>query len=317
MSVESQNRGEQGSWEPSDWLDTWIGRTLDHHHLVLRPRWANRWMQHVARRLSGLGSLPSGDPPIMTESEHRKVRVVVIGGGVAGRAAAEALGSSRGDVVVLDRGQEGDAVFGLYADEGIIAAGTDGRGSVERLRTFEAEHVVLATGTREAMAPFQGNDRPGVVSARGLCELLEREHLELAALTVVVGRAPFAAAYAERLGVPHVDLDRVDEVLGTHAVKALVLTDGTRIPVSLIAVAEAPSASSDLARQAGATVVWSDDAGFVVQRDGEGRCASAGPWQLWACGSVCGILDRDAARADGVRVGEAVARRLGAEEKAS
>lgn len=317
MQVESQNRSEQGSWEPSDWLDAWIGRSLDHHHLVLRPRWANRWMQQVARRLSGLGALPSGDLPTMAEPEHREVRVVVVGGGVAGRAVAEALGAAADEVVVLDRGQEGDAVFGLYTEEGVVAAGTDGRGSVERLRTFSAEHVVLATGTRESMAPFPGNDRPGVVSARGLCELLEREALELAAPAVVVGRAPWASAYGERLGVPFFDLDQVHEVLGTHAIDTLVLSDGRRIPANLIALAEAPSAASDLARQAGAGVTWADHAGFVVERDAEGRCTTTGPWQLWACGAVCGVLEREAARADGARVGAAIARRIAAKEHAS
>lgn len=313
MEIESQNRRPQGEWDVVDWIDGVAGPVLDHHHLALRPRWANRWMQTVARRLAGLGRLPSATPTL-AEPIHRDVDVLVIGGGVAGRAVEEALSSTSATVHCVDRRAQDIAVFGIYPDERCIAAGTDGRGPAEYVHTFGASHVVFATGSKDSTSLIPGNDRPGVVAARGLCELLERERLELATDTVVIGDDACAPSLAHRLGRPWFSTTKVQSIAGASAVEAVILDDDTRVPARLVALAEPPCAASDLARQAGVGIRWDDHAGFIVERDHEGRCRGRGPWQLWACGAVCGVAGDTAARDDGARVGRAIAARFAAME---
>jgi len=317
MEVESQNRQEQGAWDPNRLVDAWIGPMFDHHHFVLRPRWANQWMQTVARRLSGLGTLP--DPPRWPTSthEHRRVSAVVIGGGVAGQAAFAAISKTTRSAVLLDRRHPGHAVFGLYAEDGVVAAGTDGRDGQERLTTFETQHIVIATGTRPSMLEVSGNDRPGVFAAQGLAALLQTENLELAADAVVIGQPELAAAWGERLNLPWFSVADVAQIRGEQSVEAIELRDGRVIPAQVVALAEHPNAASELGRQGGAPVAWTEHVGFAIERDETGRCSSSGPWQLWACGAVTGVTGRDAAIADGTRVGSAVAQALLAEEARS
>src|SRR2546428_13309641 len=68
---------------------------LDHHHLMTGSRLLGRVALEVARRLAGLGELPDApQPPI--RGELRVVKLVIVGGGPAGLAAARAAGPGGG-----------------------------------------------------------------------------------------------------------------------------------------------------------------------------------------------------------------------------
>jgi sarcosine oxidase, subunit alpha len=331
MRVEPQNRLLPVGPDPTALVDTVFAGGFDHHHFMVRPRVANVVMQEVARGLAGLGKLPEGTPTPRAEQREHAPRVLVVGAGPAGLAAASTLRREGIDVLHVDRldrvglgasastshdrVMDATGVFGVYPGEGLWAATTRAPGAPEVLRVVRPEHVVLATGTRSPMIPLPGNDRPGVVSAQGLLALLRRSHLELAVPCLVVGEGDLAELAAETLGVERVEPERIDRIEGGRAVTAVRLLDGRRLPCRLVALAPRPAPASELARQAGARVRWSEG-GFAVQRDAEGRCVGpnlgpdlgGAPWALWATGDVCGWMGPHAAERDGRRIGGAVAR---------
>ncbi|MFO0633429.1 MAG: hypothetical protein U0168_11310 [Nannocystaceae bacterium] len=90
-------------------------------------------------------------------------------------------------------------------------------------------------------------------------------------------------------------------------VEAIATREGRR-ELGVVALAGAPAPASELARQCGATVRWSD-VGFAVARDDDGRAAT-GTWTTWACGEVCGVSERAAAD-DGERVAQALLDTIG------
>jgi sarcosine oxidase subunit alpha len=319
LAIEPQNRVLPGGPDPTALVDRMFSDQLDHHHLMVRPKIVNRVMQEVARNLAGLGTLPDADPlPVVAQTID--VDVLVVGGGPSGRAVAQALRSPTISVACLERFGDptahGDvrtstAVFGIYPAEGLVAA-VDASGGGRVLQSWRPRHVVLATGARDVILPLRNNDLPGVVAAAGLLAMLRRTGRTLACPTVVVGDGPTAQRLATQLGVDALATDDVVAVLGGGRVEAVSVRAGAsrsgKREVGCVALAAPPAPASELARQAGARVHW-QGGGFVVDREPDGRVAGPGPWQLWACGQVCGV-DADASAADGSRVAEHVAQAL-------
>ena len=313
MRVDPQNLLTPSGPDPTALADKLFSDGMDHHHFMVRPRFVNQIMQGVARNLAGLGTLPSHPPDQQARAEHARPDVLVIGGGPAGRAVAAEVRAASRDVIVVDRfDPEGlsdstgvdlpsTGVFGVYPIDGIVAAMT--RGSPQVLRTFEPRHTVLATGATEPMLPFENNDVPGVVAARGLLGLLQRTGLRPAGPVLVVGDGDEATQVAQQLEAELVSLQDVITVHGGTAVESLEVR-GRRIDCRLVAVAPTPAPASDLARQAGAQVRF-NGAGFEVIRDRDGAVAAGNPGQLWAAGEVAGVA-ADRAAEDGHRVGEAI-----------
>jgi sarcosine oxidase subunit alpha len=320
MQVEPQNRLTAGP-DPSALIDTMLRGDMDHHHFMVRPRVVNQIMQGVARNLTGLGTLPDRPvPDTPARHEIHRPDVLVVGAGPAGAAAHDVLVAAGRQVLWVDRldragllsrpgaaGLDGlhdcTGVFGAYPGERLWAAVTDVPGRACVLRSIHPRHVLVATGARDPMLPLPDNDRPGVVSARGLLEQLRRSGARLAVPAVVVGTGAHAAGLARALGLDLVDPDDVVRIEGSP-VEGLRLRNGER-ECRIVALAAAPAPAFELARQAGAAVRW-DGAGFAIVRDDVGRCA-AEPWTVWAAGDACGY--RGAAAADdGRRVAEALVR---------
>lgn len=318
MRVDPQNRMTvAGGPDPTGLADKLFGAEMDHHHFMVKPRVLNEIMKGIARNLAGLGTLPDrvDDGPKL--HRHHAPDVLVIGGGPAGRACASAVRDAGLRCILVDRfgfaaprdghadDLHGTGVFGLYGDEGVVAAVTLQLRGPETIHTFAPRHVVFATGSRDAMIPLPNNDLPGVMSARGLAAVMERDAV-VPSSCVVVGDGPQAEALGQRLKSPVVGTEAVVEIEGGKEVDGVALAERT-LPCSIVALAPRPSAASELARQDGAVVKW-DGAGFPLQRDALGRVASArAPWTAWACGGVAGIADAEAAEADARRVAQAIA----------
>jgi len=320
MHVEPQNRLTTGP-DPTALIDTMLRGDMDHHHFMVRPRVVNQIMQGVARNLAGLGTLP--DRPTPDEPARHEVHrpdVLVIGAGPAGAAAYEVLVAAGREVLWVDRldragllappgvaALEGlldrTGVFGAYPGEQLWAAVTDVPGQPAVLRSIHPRHVVVATGSRDSTLPVPNNDRPGVVSARGLLGQLRRSGARLQVPAIVVGAGDHAAGLARALGLELVDPELVERIEG-NPVERVRLPDGER-ECRIVALAAPPAPAFELARQAGAAVRW-DGAGFAVQRDAAGRCATQ-PWALWAAGDACGHQGAAAAD-DGRRVAQALLR---------
>ncbi len=139
----------------------------------------------VATPRDGVGRLPEpGVPTRPAAHTHRHVETVVIGGGSAGRAAAnEAV--ARGHRVLLvdehhriDEPPEGATALasttatGVYDDGYVVLY--ERLPDLDRIWHVRAAHVVLATGAHERPIAFAGNDRPGVLLAGATRAYVER-----------------------------------------------------------------------------------------------------------------------------------------------
>ncbi len=166
-----------------------------YYKTFIRPRFAWSVAERVIRRATGVGRLPLHRAPEMKEARHLRTDVLVIGGGVAGLAAASAA-SKRGDSVVLcDEGRFGEKIAPGPALERIRALSGELRERVsvtllerhtaigiyegplvpvvghEALLLVDPGRIVVATGAVEAHAVFRGNDLPGVFLGRGAARL--------------------------------------------------------------------------------------------------------------------------------------------------
>ncbi len=209
---------------------------LDHHHLMTGSRLLGRVALEVARRLGGLGQLPSAESP-SPRGELRKVRVAVVGAGPAGIAAAQAAKAAGAGVLLIERDARaggaalfgidpagpdaawvarelpgldlltGAAAIGLYANEvsgGLLAVRSGGR-----LLVIDAARVIVATGGAPQPLPFAGVDRPGVHAARGLLKLYAECNLRVGASLAVVGEGKEVIDCARALRAAGYTLARV------------------------------------------------------------------------------------------------------------
>lgn len=191
---------------------------------MIRPRWLWPLAERVIRRIAGLGPVARHLPVANRERLHHHPDLLVVGGGVAGLAAA-CTAAERGERVVLaDEGAIGEGLVpgplraridALRARLGQLSAG----GSVtvleratavglyqgplvpivgaELLHLVHPAHVVVATGAVERHAVFPGSDLPGVFLARGAARLAGVHGLSPGRRIVLV------AAHAE--GMDHFD----------------------------------------------------------------------------------------------------------------
>lgn len=321
QKVVSQNRLAGRGPDPSALADKFFRQGMDHHHLMVRPRALNEIMKEVARNLAGLGTLPDRVDDRGAQVQHLEPDVVVIGRGLAGRAAAQELRRRGLRCVTLERMpgnavHEGDldaGVFGIYPEEGVVCASSVEPRATDRIYTLRPRHLVIATGARDTMLPIDGNDTPGVVSARGLQAAIERQGFRLPADVVVIGPDEPGERVAKQLGARHLRPEDVARIEGSDAVDEVRLTDGTKLATSLVALAPKPSPASELARQAGADVRW-NGSGFEVLREAPGGkvpVARVAPWTLWAAGEVAGV-QRGRAAHDGQVLAQALCHDEGA-----
>ena len=318
----------------TDWF---FPEGMNHHELFAGVPGVQTIMQTFARRVAGLGRLPT-EVETTRSARRREVDVVVVGAGPSGMAVAVAAAEAGGLVEVLDDqlvlggalgalSPEDAAPFlslrdrfdALSKDEKIkvrahttvgaiygrdvLVVGADGA------EVLEPRALILACGGHDAALAFEGNDIPGVMSARAAGWLLHR-HGVVPGKNIVVIVPPggvgalFGDSYA-RAAKPHAKVTRIEGellgVTGTLRVKKVrVKVDGKEQSVDAdLVVIDAPRAPAfELAQQAGAKLEHRQE-GFVVLRDEEGRIAEG----TWAVGEVAGVpFDAAAMQADAVRV---------------
>jgi sarcosine oxidase subunit alpha len=327
MRVETQNVAGSRDTDLLRVTDWFFPEGMDPHELLAGVPGAGQVMQAFARQVAGLGRLPA-QPKGPVEARRRQVDVLVVGCGAAGMLSALQLAARGRQVEVVDDDlTPGGSLFALsgearrpwepllgsferaVAERRVLlylrstAAGVYGNdilvASTAGVEVVTARVLVLAPGAHDGTAAFEGNDLPGVMSARAAARLLG--HGVRLGKKVVLARTaspagPFGAAFA----AARPDVVQVDGVpsraRGSARVRA-VDVGGRELPCDLLVVEAPPAPAYELCAQAGAELTH-EPRGFAVRTQAAGRIRDG----VYACGEVTGapldleVLER-AARA--------------------
>jgi sarcosine oxidase subunit alpha len=307
MTVVSQNRLGPRDLDLLRMTDWFFPDGMNHHELFAGIPGVQNVMQAFARRVAGLGRMP-----VEIERPHaarrRVADVVVVGGGAAGMAIASRMAAAGRAVEVIDDQlapggsvtalgatearafEEMRAVFtdhvaagriqlrsntvagGLYGDD-LLVVGPSGA------EVLETRALVLACGAHDGALAFEGNDVPGVMSARAAGWLLGRGVIVGKRIVVVetAGGGPFGASFAGALkasgakAVVTVVRGEPVAIRGASRVKAVMVRDAAgkeqKHEAAAVLIDAPRSPAYELAEQAGATLAH-EPRGFVVKTDG-------------------------------------------------
>ncbi len=208
--------------------------------------------------------------------------------------------------------------IGLFEDdEGrFVAAVSFGPGGPRLLRIY-AQRFLLTTGGYPVMYPFANNEAPGVFSGRAVARLIRKESLLPGERFALVGTGPelhdLARLVSSKGGEVVLKLDVASEgeplkALGRTKVKGLTWKDSSgrkqKVACDAIAVCVPVSPAFELARQAGAQVVFSEAReGYVVKADAEGRTEAE---HIYVAGDLLGEGTAAQAATSGVRAAKAL-----------
>jgi sarcosine oxidase subunit alpha len=318
MRIETQNVVGSREVDLLRMADWFFPEGLNHHELFAGVPGVERVMQAFARRVAGLGRLPAeGGDPRPHVASRREIDALVVGTGPAGMAAAIELATRGRRVEILEddlnwggnlRALPGESVrpwermLDSFAAEltasrvtlrlRTTAAGIYGRdvliADANGVEVVTARTLVLAPGAHDGVIAFEGNDVPGVMSARAACRLLGHGVAPGRRVVAVVTKdgGPFAEAFAQACPNATVLPGVPVRVQGAARVKNVTVRAGTgerQLDCDALLV-DAPRAPAyELCTQAGAKLrhqPW----GFTV-RTGSGGMICAG---VFAIGEVAG-----------------------------
>ncbi|MCA1812872.1 MAG: FAD-dependent oxidoreductase [Halobacteriales archaeon] len=248
----------------------------------------------------------------------RREGAMLRGGRYDGRTPAQALGTLRDALSGSNvRSEQEASASGIYPGKLLAVA------SPRRLREVTAQAVVLAPGAPEGLSLFGNNDRPGVMSASAAGQLLQHGILP-GERVVLVGADARAVGIARSLqqagaqveavlapeeammeGLPRRDASLV-EVEGAQRVRAVKLSDGTRIACDVVVLAEPRRPAIELFQQAGCALA--EQGGALAPRCDGARTSVPG---VFAAGDALRPGSLEDALAGGERAGLEAARALG------
>ena len=290
----------------TDWF---FARGIDHHHLMAGVPGLSDVMQAFARKVAGLGRLPS-EAALAQPARRLEVDVAVVGAGASGIMVASRLGAAGKRVLLADDGLGlGGSLLGAPRHAGPLCAAHPLDGVEVHLRSVVAgdyfgdlliatpegalvvrpRATVFATGAHDGVLTVPNNDLPGIFSARALCRILGAG-LEPDGAVAIVGNGFWADEVRAALaGRPSLDLAEreVVSVQGTGGVKAVEVVEGDKTrthKVAAIALALPGAPAFELAEQAGASVRFDPAIGYRLITDDRGRVAE----RAWAVGECTG-----------------------------
>ena len=281
-----------------------------YYRTMIRPRFMWPLYEKFLRGVAGLGRLDEhAGHSRRYDVEHRRARVLVIGGGQAGRAAALAAATTGPGVVLVDEGTRlRDAelagveviaparALGIWEGKLVpVDAGTV-------LYRYRAERVIVATGAVEQPLVFPGNDLAGVMLPEAVRRLVRDFSIRPGRRAVVLASDDEALEIADTLREAGVAVPRVVDLReGTRKLEAhgrggkvrRIVVDGDATDCDLVVVSGGRQPAYSLLSQAGARVEYDESLRVFVPTDI--------PDGIEAVGSVTGEgLERGCRRA-GVR----------------
>ncbi len=300
LSITSQNVLGTRTLDLLRVTDWFFPDGMNHHELFAGVPGISRVMQAFARRVAGLGTIPREriDPRAAARSS---VEALVIGAGASGLAAAVALARKGLQVKIIDDSlhawgsaralpDEERAPFqtlekdihellaagaiaielrttaaGVYGDDVLLVGPTGAQ-------IVTSKVTIFATGAHDGVMAFEGNDLPGVISARAAGWLL-RQGICVGE-RVVVAVLPGAGQHGEPFARAHQKAGYAAKLVRNTPVRA---NGGSRIQevtfdsdsgkvverADALVIDAPPSPAYELCQQAGATLVHTP-AGFRV-----------------------------------------------------
>jgi sarcosine oxidase, subunit alpha len=194
-----------------------------YYKTLIRPRWTFPLVEPLIRRVAGLGTIPLGLAPEDREARHVHPDLLVVGGGVAGLAAALAAAESGQSVLLCDEGRLGEKIAPGPSADRVAALAAEARSMpaisiLERspvvgiydgplavvnepsfLHLVHPRRIVVAAGAVEQHGVFPGNDLPGVWLARGAARLAGVHDLAPGTRVVLVANTTEAEGHAATL----------------------------------------------------------------------------------------------------------------------
>lgn len=273
-----------------------------YHHRFLHPRRLRKAYLDVIRWFGGRGALRwHGDRrPTTRPAREASCDVLVVGCGPGGVAAARAAAEAGARVIALEadpgwaraappstevRVLADTTALGIY--DGVCAA-VDADGTWE----IRADQIIVATGSYDRVPSVPGADRPGVMAARLVARLVERDAILPGRRAVLIGSGPdldlagtiLRSAGASTSG-PHAthQLRRVSGRGGVRGVE--LLRDGASVTerAHLVVFGDRVPAL-EMLLQAGAEMEWRGDHPAPIVDD-DGRTSLAG---FFAVGGAAG-----------------------------
>jgi sarcosine oxidase subunit alpha len=253
-----------------------------YYRTMIRPRRMWPLYEKVLRNIAGLGRLDEdAGHSRRYDVEHRRVRVLVVGGGQAGRAAALAAATAGPDVVLVDENLrlQGTSLEGVEVLAPARALGIwEGNlvpvdaGTV--LYRFRAERIVVAAGSIEQPLVFPGNDLAGVMLPDGVRRLVRDFAIKPGDRAVVLAADEKGLEAADilrdaRVAVPRV-IDLRDAPPGSieaHGRKGRVrqvLLDEEPVDCDLLVASAGRQPSYSLLAQAGARAEYDSERDIFV-----------------------------------------------------
>jgi len=270
-----------------------------YYRTMIRPRRAWPLYEKALRNLAGLGRVDErATGHRRYDTEHRRVDVLVVGGGRSGRTAAAEAASSGASVLLVDErgGSDPPGGYDVLAPAraiGIYEGGLVPVDTGDVLYRIRARRIVVATGTLEQPLVFPGNDLVGVVLPEAVRRLVDDWAIRPGARAAVVATDERALGVTEQLERAGVEVVKVADLRATGArslsahgragrVTGLTV-DGDEIACDLVVASGVRQPSYSLLAQAGARVEYDVTRGIFVPTDI--------PDGVEAVGSVLGDAD--------------------------